>query len=127
MGIVISEERLAKLAGIGRNAERIAAARRGPHSAPDVESSPRHEPMAAQEAPRPDRPHRVAGPARIVITEYRKRLRDTNNGCDKFIVDALVAAGVLEDDSPDVLPETPVIRQIKAKTEQTVVEVETCI
>ena len=54
----------------------------------------------------------VRGPAKVSITFYerpegRQRARDIGNvfGGEKFILDALRDAGILEDDNPDHVPE----------------------
>ena len=64
-----------------------------PGKAPYVEPHNRDEPIRAKEAPR------LNGPHCIRILEYRHRLTDFGGGSEKYLVDALVTAGIFKDDS----------------------------
>lgn len=61
-------------------------------------------------------------PAKLKITSYRNRLIDIDNICVKFIIDGLVEAGVLVDDSPEFVESVEVL-QVKSKDEKTLVEI----
>ena len=60
------------------------------------------------------------------IVECRKRYRDADGGFAKYVVDALVSAGVLGDDTPAWLPQSPSIRQVKSPDEGTLIELWRC-
>ncbi len=79
--------------------------------APNVEPSPGHASLATKETPRPDRP------VDIRIVEYRKRLTDFDGGCSKYLLDALVEAGVLADDSLAYVQSVS-RRQVKVDSEE---------
>ena len=72
-------------------------------------------PLAAKETPR------LAGPLRVVVTSYLRRLRDADGTSSKYLIDALVDAGLLQGDGPEVIVEV-VHRQIKSQTDYTVVD-----
>ena len=61
-------------------------------------------------------------PAKLKITSYRNRLIDIDNICVKFVIDGLVEAGVLVDDSPEFVESVEVL-QVKSKDEKTLVEI----
>ncbi len=67
-------------------------------------------------------------PVICTITHYRQRICDTDAPVSKWLIDAIVAAGILRDDSTEEIRE---IRQkfIKVESkvdEKTVVEIEEC-
>ena len=61
-------------------------------------------------------------PAKIKITSYRHRLIDIDNICVKFIIDGLVEAGVLVDDSPEYVESVEILQE-KSPEEKTLVEI----
>lgn len=83
--------------------------------APELEQPIERPPLAAKETPR------LAGPLRVVVTSYLRRLRDADGTSSKYIVDALVDAGLLAGDGPEIIVEV-VHRQIKSQTDYTVVD-----
>lgn len=64
---------------------------------------------------------RLAGPVRVVVTSYLRRLRDADGTSSKYFIDAIVDAGLLQGDGPDIITEV-VHRQVKCKTDYTVVD-----
>ena len=71
------------------------------YKADPVLQSPELKPDTSDEpvAENPGEDHR-AGFRHVRITSYRVRLVDERNLWDKYVVDALVKAGLLRDDSP---------------------------
>lgn len=90
---------------------KAAAAVRVPRKAPDVEPRAGHAPLPAKEAAGLD------GQVDIRIVEYRKRLTDFDGGCSKYMLDALVEAGVLADDSLAYVQSVS-RRQVKVDSEE---------
>jgi len=80
-----------------------------------VEQPLERPPLAAQAHPR------LAGPLRVVVTSYLRRLRDADGTSSKYIIDALVDAGLLQGDGPEVIVEV-VHKQVKSQTDYTVVD-----
>ena len=70
-----------------------------PVSVADLESSVGDESMAEKKAPRFDRP------VSIHIHSKRKRLTDADGACSKYLIDAIIDAGILRDDSPKEVKE----------------------
>jgi hypothetical protein len=73
-------------------------------------------------------PKKVAGycgPTRIVIVERRHRLTDYGGGSEKYLVDALVSAGVLQDDRLSIVRkiEKEQVKIPKEQDEETIVEI----
>jgi hypothetical protein len=85
----------------------------------DSQSSPGHEPVAAKEAPRFDRP------VSVHITSYRHRLADTFGCSEKYAIDAIVDRGILQDDSTkeinEKLSHQEQIKIPKSQEEETVI------
>ena len=69
--------------------------------AANVESGPGNGVETEKEAPRFDRP------VSISIHSRRKKLTDSDGICCKYVIDALVSCGVLSNDDPSVIPESP--------------------
>ena len=61
--------------------------------------------------------------AKIRIVSYRARLIDIDNISGKAVIDGLVHAGVLPDDSPEFVQEV-VFTQRKSKEERTIIHIE---
>lgn len=61
-------------------------------------------------------------PVRIEIISYRHRLIDIDNICVKFVIDGLVSAKVLPDDSPEFV-ESVTVKQVKSAEEKTLVKI----
>lgn len=83
---------------------------------PLMEQPAKHPPLAPKAHPR------LAGPVRVVITSYLRRLRDADGTSSKYIVDGLVDAGILPGDGPDVVTEVS-HRQVKADQDRTTIEI----
>lgn len=77
-----------------------------------------YERVAKEEAARHNGQHDSPCPVRITYIDTRKRLLDADNGWTKFFTDALVTAGLLQDDSPQFIPERPSVKQVKADADQ---------
>lgn len=77
--------------------ERIANALRNqtPVRASNVEQDSRHASVAAQKAPR------FTGRVRIHIRSRLRFQRDCDGTSSKYLVDAIVSAGILETDTPE--------------------------
>lgn len=84
--------------------------------ATNLEPAACHAPLATQEAAR------LTGPLRLVVRSKLKRLRDADGTSAKYIVDSLVSARILADDSPETVTEVTHLQE-KAQTEETVIEV----
>lgn len=67
--------------------------------APNLEQAVSHEPMGKEEMPR------FNSPVIITITSYRKRKHDPDGISAKAVLDGLVRAGVLADDSTEEIKE----------------------
>lgn len=108
-----------KVADLPETIKRLNPSLCVPGKAADVEQTPGHAPLAKEKASRLD------GPTRLVITEYRHRLTDDCGGSHKYLVDAIVSAGVLEDDSLKFVKkiEHEQVRVDKTQSERTVVEI----
>lgn len=61
-------------------------------------------------------------PVRIEVISYRHRLIDIDNICVKFVIDGLVSAKVLPDDSPEFV-ESVTVKQVKSDEEKTLVKI----
>jgi len=60
----------------------------------------------------------------IYVHSRRHRLTDSDGACFKYTQDAIVDCGVLRDDSPDIIPESPRKTQETIKgQEYTVIEI----
>ncbi len=86
----------------------------------DLESRLGHASLAKEAPPRFD------GPVGIRIVEYRHRLADPDGACAKYLLDAIISAGVLPDDSAKFVKkiEKEQIKVGRDKSEMTVVEIE---
>jgi len=73
-----------------------------------------NEPMATKETPR------FNGPVDIIIESHVKRLRDPDGNFCKYIIDAIVDIGILQDDSTKFIKEIR-HRQVRSKEEKTVI------
>ena len=80
---------------------------------PVVECNPGHESVAKKEAPG------FHGPVHISIHVKRHTLLDSDNTSPKYLIDALVECGVLQDDGPGEIPDQIVITQEKIPSDQT--------
>jgi Holliday junction resolvase RusA-like endonuclease len=60
--------------------------------------------------------------ATITIISFRKRLVDVDNISAKALIDGLVNAGVLEDDSPKHVDEVR-LKQLQSDDERTIVQI----
>ncbi len=82
-----------------------------------LESDSRDAPDGADQAPR------FNSPVRITFTHTRKRLADIDGISGKAALDALVASGILADDTAQQVAEVN-HRQLKGEPEKTVIEIE---
>ncbi len=64
-------------------------------------------------------------PVVLTITHYRKRFADPDGLCSKWVIDAIVKAGILPDDNAGIIREIRQ-RQVKSDMERTVIEIQTC-
>ena len=98
-----------QLATVGRVARKVA----------DVEPGAGNALLATQKVARPD------GPYRIVVVEYRHRQADTDGACFKYVLDALVSAGVCQDDDAETIGkiEKEQIKIAKDQLEKTVIRI----
>jgi hypothetical protein len=85
----------------------------------DLEPSSGHEPLAKKA------PARLDGPVVIRVIERRHRLPDRDGSSFKYMLDAIVSAGVLPDDNREIVRE---IERIEIKVggdeaEETIVEI----
>ncbi len=87
-------------------------------SSPDMESHTGNASLGKKEIKGFNRP------VSIKIHSFRKRLTDSDGACSKYVLDAIVSAGILIDDSPEYVPESPKKTQGKAKEEKTIVTIE---
>lgn len=75
------------------------------------------EPLAAQKAPGLD------GRCRIHLHSRRYRLADPRGLCDKYVIDAIVASGVLRDDSAKYIADITETQEVvkKPAPEETII------
>ena len=59
----------------------------------------------------------------IHITAYLKRPMDSDNICDKLLIDGIKLRGLIVDDNPDYVVTTSTT-SIKSKTDYTVIQIE---
>jgi len=97
----------------------IAGSIRVSSAAAHVEPNPGDAPHGQKEATR------YNGPTCIRISEYRHRKTDFDGSSIKYLIDALVSAKVLFDDSPAFVSkiEKEQIKVPKEESERTVVEI----
>jgi hypothetical protein len=103
--------------------ERLKA---GPVVASGVSRKTAHvEPVAGHALLGPEKAPGYNGPTRIVIVERRHKLTDYGGGAEKYLVDALVSAGVLKTDDLSVVRkiEKEQVRIPKEQDEETVVDI----
>lgn len=85
--------------------------------ASDLEPASSHAPVAAHETPA------FNSPVNIRVTSYRKLNHDPDGISAKAVLDGVVAAGILTDDSAKQV-ESITFKSIKSKEEKTVIEIE---
>jgi Holliday junction resolvase RusA-like endonuclease len=83
-----------------------------------------NESVGKTAAERLNRQYGFSSPVQITYRDSRRRLIDADNGWTKYFTDALVSAGVLEDDTPLQIPKRPSVSQVKSKEEGLVIIVE---
>ena len=83
---------------------------------PDI----RNQQVAKKKAERPYTP--IGQRVSIKYTSYRSRLPDSDNTETKYFTDALVLAGILEDDSPKYVRKVS-HEEIQSSEERTVIEI----
>ena len=66
---------------------------------------------------------RLNGQFILCIHSERKCLTDSDGAFSKYAIDALITAGLLEDDDPKVLPESPRKTQSKSTESKTTIEI----
>lgn len=76
-------------------------------AAADMEPRTCYAPLAKKKTARFNRP------VSIRMHQIRNRLTDSDGACVKYVLDAIVSAGVLCDDSPEQIPESPAETQEK--------------
>ena len=67
----------------------------------NMESRACNEPLATEKASRFD------GQVSLCVHSQRHKLTDSDGACFKYALDAIVSAGILSDDSPQIIPESP--------------------
>lgn len=93
---------------------------RNPNSNADMESNSGNASLGAEKV------QGFSSPVRVLVTHHRKRLVDTGGASEKWAMDAIVRAGILEDDTAKHIEEIK-HKQVKIKkgdTEKTVFEIE---
>jgi hypothetical protein len=110
---------MAKLIGVGNNARTIreaTACNNNTGKNANVEHDAGHggkgnarQPTVRRDSGRPCKkdgtPPYIQGSVRLRITHYRYNLADSEGYCIKYAIDALVRAGILLDDNPEVIPQ----------------------
>jgi len=87
-------------------------------SAANAKQNPGDEPLAKKEV------KKLNGQVSVSVHSKRKRLTDSDGAFAKYVIDAIVTAGVLPDDSPEFIPESPKKTQEKTKdAEETIIEI----
>jgi hypothetical protein len=85
----------------------------------NLERTARNKPVAKKTPPR------FIGPVRMRITTVRKVLpRDHHAISEKYVLDSIVSANVLQDDSQKYIPEPPEIKVLCGIPEMTRIEIE---
>lgn len=88
--------------------------------ASDLEQVTCHEPLATEEMPR------FTAPVVIRVISYRKRLTDTDGISVKAVLDGIVRAGILSDDTSEQVKEIT-FENRKSKDEKTIIEIDEVI
>jgi len=83
----------------------------------DVEQRTRNEQVPKKKVARFD------GQVSIKIHSERRYLTDADGACSKYAIDALITAGVLINDNPKCIPESPRKTQSKSKEDKTIIEI----
>jgi hypothetical protein len=92
---------------------------RNPRSPSNLERTTRNKPLAKKITPR------FTGPVRICIATVRKVLpRDHHAISEKYVLDSIVSANILQDDSQKYIPEPPEIKVLCGIPEMTRIEIE---
>jgi hypothetical protein len=73
--------------------------------------------------PRQEKTARFNRPVSIHVLCKRNRLADSDGISKKYAIDALVACGILQDDSPKFVPEEPRCVQEKSDVEETIITI----
>lgn len=84
--------------------------------APDMEPNPGDASMEPQTPARPDTRFD------ITVTSYRKRKHDPDGVSIKAVLDGIIRAGILSDDSSDIIRQVTFRSEI-SETERTVIEI----
>jgi len=94
---------------------KISFSRPAPHLEPDTGNAL----LATQETTRPD------GQVSVTFLEKRHRLADPDGACVKYVLDGLVSAGVLQDDSAKEIGKVnkEQVQVTKDEREETVIEI----
>ena len=71
-------------------------------------------PSNPKKTARSDRPDGFTRPVSITYRDTRRRFLDSDNGWTKYFTDALITAGILQDDTTKQIPERPKVIQRKA-------------
>ena len=100
-------------------AQQLAPTIHVPGPAANVEPDNRNALSGPKEAPR------LHGPVVIVLREYRNRLTDYGGSSEKYIVDAIVSAKILTDDSLTFVSkiEKKQFKTERGEPEKTIVEI----
>lgn len=85
--------------------------------AADLEQDSGNAPLGAQKVARPN------PPVRIHVHSVRKRLADADGISAKAAIDGLIHAGILADDSPDIVRQVT-FSQERGEPEQTIIDIE---
>lgn len=104
---------------VRRQLQRIAGENPVPGQAANVEPHHRNALLGPKKA------EGYHGPVIIVITEKRHKLTDYNGGSEKYVVDAIVTAKVLQDDCLAIVKKI-IKEQVKIpndEAEETVIEI----
>lgn len=87
-------------------------------SAPNMEQASGNGPLATKELPR------FTSPVHINVISYRKRATDPDGVSVKAVIDGIVAAGILADDSPKQVASIRFENRKANGEEKTVIEIE---
>ena len=116
-GVHFNGEALERLKKNPKFSAQVASALRAPVPAADVEQPSRRKPLATYENPPLDT--RV----RVLVRSFRHRICDEAGISEKAMVDGLVHAGVLTNDTPEEVKIDHEQTQVpKAEEEKTIVE-----
>ncbi len=96
-----------------------AIGNRNPCTTSNLERTTINRPLAKKKTARFNRPVRVR-----IVTVRKVKPRDNRAVSEKYVLDSIVSAGILQDDSQKFIPEEPIVECYAGLPEMTRIEIE---